>query len=371
MDICKIPKGAILLFGHGGSQSVIAITKDNKVYKYFPLITNQVDSDEVTEKKRNEYYKEILILQLLTKHFIETNKTPHLVQVYKTYYCDEVPKSFFKNCLKYSEYLLSKNEAEPICNYIYQYYPNFVNKGMHIANLEYCDNNLGNHIYEISTKSIDEIKIFLDRLFFQVIFTLEIIRKKYPLFMHGDLFIRNILTIKNDNYKDDEYVKYIVNTKEYYLPANGLFIKLNDFGETQLSKEIEEKYTPERRVIDQETGMYRDWFNILYDVYNGQNLGGFSLLSLFPRGQKIILKNRDKIKFIKKYFNRFMDVAKIDKIIDNNKKVYLDYDWQNTYDASVVKLLKLQKPNDILKYFQSVYKGKDIDEDKVVKIYGN
>jgi hypothetical protein len=368
MNICKIPPKSKLLFGHGGSRTIIVITKNNEVYKYFPLISYVDQSDKSIERYQNEFKKEILILQLLTKHFIKNNKTPHLVEIYKTYFCDEVPKSFFKNCLKYSEYLISKGETDKVCNYLYRNYPTVLNKGMHIANIEFCDSKLEDQINNISKKSIDEIKSFLDRLFFQVIFTLEIIRDKYPLFIHGDLFIRNILTIKNDSHKDGEYIKYILHNKEFYLPANGLFIKMNDFGLTQITEEIEKKYTPDNKIIEKDDGMYRDWFNIIYDVYDGGNLGSNSLMNLLYDKKN---KNKDKIKFIKKYFNRFMDIKVIDKIIKNKKKENLNWDWRNTYDKSVVNLLKIQKPDKILKYFESVYKDNNIDEDQVVKIYGH
>ena len=97
------------------------------------------------------------MLQLLTKNLIKTNKTPHIVEIYKKYYCDEIPKSFFSKCLSYTEYLLSKGKADNVCNYLYRGYPNILNKGMYIADIEYCDSTLSQELVNISKKS--EIKI--------------------------------------------------------------------------------------------------------------------------------------------------------------------------------------------------------------------
>ena len=47
MQICKKPKKAKLLFGSGGSKTVIAITDDNQVYKYFPIISHPNNINQI------------------------------------------------------------------------------------------------------------------------------------------------------------------------------------------------------------------------------------------------------------------------------------------------------------------------------------
>jgi hypothetical protein len=79
------------------------------------------------------------------------------------------------------------------------------------------------------------IESFLNRLFFQIFFTLESIKLVFPDYAHNDLFIRNILVMKT-NYQHDQYIRYNYRKYTFDLPASGLYIKLNDFGMNVLNK---------------------------------------------------------------------------------------------------------------------------------------
>lgn len=341
---CNIPKKAKLLFGSGGSETIIAITPKKDVYKYFPLIIKKG-----TPKKDIKYFvqrfkTEINNLKRLTKQFIHTNKTPHLVKLLNYDYCDKIPKNIFNDCIENAIFLQSKHEPEPKCDYIYKD-SNIIGHGMYVAKLEYCDSQLNDALEKIIKKPIVQIKSFLDKLLFQIIFTLEIIRQKYPNYIHNDFFIRNILTTTN-NVSKNKYNRYVLHNKIYDIPADGLFIKIGDFS---MSK------------FNGYSNIYRDWFNIIYDLYNGANHGSKSLSSL--------TKNFKKQQFLKKYFNQFMNVKIIDKIIKNGKKKYLDRGWNIISDPKIVKLFKLQKPSKILLYFDKLYKSSD--EYEINKIFGN
>jgi hypothetical protein len=50
-----------------------------------------------------------------------------------------------------------------------------------------------------------------------------------------------------------------------------------------------------------------------------------------------------------------MSIHTIDKIIKNNKKNFLDWEWQKTYDKKFISLIKLKSSKDILKLFKNVY----------------
>lgn len=341
MTICKIPNKSKLVFGSGGSKTIIAITPEKQVYKYFPILLYLFDGQNMVQELKNKFKYELYLLKKLTKY--TKNKTPHIVNLYNIYYCNEIPKTFFKHCDKYIDYLLSKKPPSKECNYLYNGYPITLNKGMYIGELEFCSSGLNDEIKKIIKKPIHIIEEFLDRIIFQIVFTLEIIKKKYPYFIHGDLFIRNILCQTNN--QSNKYYRYYLNNTNYDIPVTGVIVKLNDFGQAFLDKETLRKYNQNLQL---RYSPYQDIFNILYDLYNGGNLGGSSLMSL--------TKNETKIKFIKKYFSNFMNVKIIDKIIKNNKKEHLDGDWSNAFDTNFIKLIDLSNSSQILEYMKNIYK---------------
>jgi hypothetical protein len=227
---------------------------------------------------------------------------------------------------------------------------------MFVLAMEKADSSLSEEINKISKKKWVDIETFLNRLYFQVFYTLEIIKKIYPKYCHNDLFIRNVMT-KNVNYSENEYIRYHYNKMTFDLPANGLHVKINDFGMNQLTNVLFKKYDIKDKIID---NPYRDYFSIIYDVYNGGNLGANSLTKL--------IKNKDKINQIDKYFSNFIDVKRIKQIIKNSHKRELDWNWNKTYDVDFVKLLKLKDFNTYLKYFINIYPYDK--EHKIVEEYG-
>lgn len=369
MSICKLPKGSRLLFGSGGSLTIIAITPKKEVFKYFPLIITPDTSKKQVMEIKNFFKREIHILESLTHDIIDENKSPHVVRINKSHYCKDVPTSFFKDCEKYSKFLMQKKPSSKQCNYLYRHHPNILGTGMYICELEYCPSSLSDAISVMIKKPITRIKPFLDVVLFQITFTLEMIKQSYPYFTHNDLFIRNIL-LSEEHYKKGKYIRYTFGsnkpspprsctasthvssgslssyckTKAFDVPADNVFIKINDFGLTQLDKKTNTEYTPAQTLVHNPR---RDYFNILWDLYNGGNLGSNSLLSL--------TKNEDKQKFLKKYFSQFMNVKALDKIVKNDKKQYIDWDWNNTMDPQFATLIKLSSPKQMFEYFSEIF----------------
>lgn len=361
MSICTIPTGAKLLFGSGGSATIIAITPKNEVFKYFPIIVRPNTTKKNIMELINNFKCELYILETLTHNIIDTNKSPHIVRFKESHYCKDVPKSLFKDCSEYSKFLMQKNQASKQCNYLYRGYPKILGAGMFVCNLEFCHATLSDAISNVVKKPIADIKMFLDTVLFQITFTIEMIKQIYPLFMHNDMFIRNILLSDNHN-KKGTYIRYIFKSgtrvKMFDIPANNVFIKINDFGLTQLDKKTVAKYTPSYSI---EHNPKRDYFNILWDLYNGGNLGSRSFTSL--------TKNESKQKFLKKYFSRFINVKILDKIAQNGKKIYIDWDWNNTLDPKFSDLIELTSPQEILNYFAEIFPI-DATHD-ISEIFGN
>lgn len=342
-NYCNLPTDAKIYFGSGGSDGIIAVL-DDKAYKYFPLFVRpHMDKNAIKDLLNDNKY-EINVIRDLTKNFIKPNLTPHLIEYYNYGICNKIPTNIFRMCKSYDEYLLEKKKSENQCKLIHEkVYPRQLVSPMYVLEMEKGTGSLENAIEIIAKKPWNKIAELLDRLYFQVFYTLETIRDVHPDYSHNDLFIRNILT-KNIQDADGKYIRYHHNNMTWDVPANGLFIKLNDFGMNQISNKFNKVNKINIPLIDDP---YRDYFSILYDVYNGGNLGGKSLKSL--------MKNKLKLKQLDKYYNQFMDIKVINKIIKNNKKNHLDWNWGKTQDTNVVKLFGLKPFNKYLKHFLDIY----------------
>jgi hypothetical protein len=310
---CKLPKNAKLYFGSGGSYGIIAVLEDI-AYKYFPVLIRPGENKERIQEQINDNKYEIEVIKELTNKIIKTKLSPHLVEYYGFHKCNEIPHNIFKDCNSYTEMLVSKEKPSAKCNMLYKGYPVEVYKPMYILEMEKADGTLGGFIEGLAKQRWLNIEKVLNILFFQVFYTLETIKLVYPDYTHNDLFIRNVM-YKNINYTNNDFIRYNYKNMVFDVPANILFIKINDFGMNNLSSKFHKENNLTRPFIK---NPYRDYFSIIYDIYNGGNLGGKSLLKL--------IKNKDKIENIDKYFNKLINVKNIKKIIKNNNKRCLDWE---------------------------------------------
>ena len=83
-------------------------------------------------------------------------------------------------------------------------------------------------------------------------------------------FVRNILGSGEFNHQQNDYVAYHYKQKIFYLPANGMYMKMNDFGFTIIANELEpndynltkmENKYHHKNPFNQKT----DIFNLLHD----------------------------------------------------------------------------------------------------------
>jgi hypothetical protein len=345
LNFLNLPKKSKLIFGSTGNNSIIALTPREDAYKIFPLIIYPFNTKLMINQMNNNTKYEILIIKKLTKNIVDKNLTHHIIKYINNFKSYKYLDILFKNCPSYNDYLLSKKKSSDKCNLIYSNNPIKLGNSTHILQIEQATGSLKDEIIKISKEKWIIINLFLDRLFFQVFYTLESIKRVYPNFSHNDLFIRNILTKENKyKYKNDDYFRYYYKGNVFDLPAQGLFIAFNDFGISDLTPTLTNKYRNYMKII---INPQRDYFSILFDVYNGSNLGSNSLYNL--------IKNKYNLNKIDKYFNQFMNIKVIKKIIDNKKKTYLDWNWNNMYDPKFNTLIGLKDKSYFINYFLNKY----------------
>jgi len=370
LKLCKIPnqKDDIYLFGSGGSKTIIVISKGH-VYKYFPIFLYWKDNEMQKEKLKIEFEKELAIQNILTKEILLERKTPHIVAFYQGSYCDKVPYDFFKVCPNYVDFML-KNEKSikniPYqCDLLYRDHPQKLERGFYSMELEYCSYDLSKMMEDILKKDWIEIEFFLNRVIFQIAFTLAVLQENYPYFVHGDCFIRNILGFIVNSYKKEDYILYKFQKNEFYVEANGFISKLNDFGLTQLDDYII-KHFPNFRKLVKNPKM--DMFCFLIDIYNGPNLGSKSMIKLIEDSKKSKKQKKDLIKKINEYFKTFINVDIIQKIKKNPiKDIHLKWDWSSTLDNNVSDLYGAKTPKEVLEIVKNRFKK--VENMNIVEIF--
>ena len=329
-DISNLIKENNIFFGSGGSDNIIIKVDDKKVIKIIPNFRKNPNTKELmdNDKKEIEFYK------FFYENFIRKNITPHIVGYYDNYSLLNITKIFPKKCLSIEQKLLIKpekinNVIDKLCELKYLHDYHLINDTADVIVLENCPETIVKEVHKIliskSKNKYEDLIVFLDRIIFQLIYTLTAIQHFYPTFIHNDLFLRNILGKNEYKYQNNDYVEYIYNNKSYYLPANGFYLKINDFGYSLLPPIIVSKTFYNNLIFDPTKNMtyddnLKDIYTFMYDLYDGENFGHPSIMTMLGNSNEKI------INYVKKYFKKYINITIIDKIIKNNKSL-LDKQW--------------------------------------------
>lgn len=337
-NLPKIMKNNKKIFtGSGGSNNITILHNDIAI-KVIPEFTKH----PLEKTKRNNDQKEVDHYILFTKELLLSNISPHIVGYYSHYRLFDVNPIFPKKCLSLSEKLLISpkkvdNIVNNLCRMKEQYKNKVIMPRATILILENCNTTIEKEIEKIiATKNKNKYKIvseFIHRTIFQFLYTMAVIQKMYPNFIHNDMFLRNILGINEFSFNENDCIEYIWNNKSFYLPANGFYLKINDFGyalnppkiTSTLLQDIKSNPSANMEYKDQK----RDIYTFLYDYYDGGNLGHKSAMNMISN------KSPDIKKYIRKQFNKYIDVSIIDKIQKYNRDK-LNWIW-NIGNVSILQ----------------------------------
>lgn len=350
-DIGQIKNTSV---GSGGSDNVVLIVDQNNI-KYAVKIIPTLFYPKYKEQP-NDDQMEIKFYQFFTKRYILTDRTPHIVGIYKCKTCDNIRDFLLKikpkkSCPTFEEKLLKKVQytqfENQLCNLLLYGENKLMDSKFIMALLEYCDFDFSRYLRDLLQnvyqnnfgKNIGEFFYELIRILFQIIFTLAIIQDDYPGFQHSDLFIRNILISVTEKYTDNEYVAYYYKQKIFYLPANGVYAKINDFGTSIIVNELE----PNTYIYDKQTNKiyHKNPFNHKNDVYN-------LLLDIYFAFDEYMIENKldeSKIKSITNFMDKFIDIKTINKIFEINY-----YQLKDTWYIDGINVLEntIKTPHDYI-----------------------
>lgn len=339
--------------GAGGSDNIIMIVQDGNIHLVIKIIPSIVAFKQECASDKNQL--EIKFYQFFTKKYLLTKRTPHIVGIYNHQICDNFSKLIKsiepKKCPTYEDQLFDRfpitNAEAMVCKLLDGYDMKLVNPQFDMLLLEFCDPPMADYISyameeihknkgEKLEEALDAFIYTLNTILFQLIFTLAIIKDDYPGFMHGDFFVRNILLQFRRDDNNTDYIAYHYKQRIYYLRANGCYAKINDFGDAVIVNELESSlYQDEKKFhkwkhynpFNKKT----DIFNLLHDIYDGQNLGSFSIRAL----QNKLQIDPKKLTSVIKFMSVFIDIDVIDKINSKN------YDLlSGTWNIDGIKILE-------------------------------
>lgn len=354
-NVCSIEPNDTVLFGNGGSMAIVILKTNGDVYKLFMRYTNLINSDKKIKNDSDDNLQliknEISIYKLLTENIVETGISGHYVGYLNDIECQNIDE-IFKRCPdKYLDFLtMEKTNYNSICSRKYDGYPNFkINENYWMIRMEYCNFSAADFIKEISQCSTFDIELYLDIFLFQIIYTILATKSVYPFFQHNDLFLRNILGKREKN--SGNYYTYFYNGTKYKIPQKVFYPKINDFGLSNLDKN--------HHVTKLSKDNVKDIYNLIYDIYNGGNLGSTSLTVLFQN-------DPIKLEFIKKYFSNFFNVAQVD-YLRSKEPIEMNWNWHILKDADVNNMIAMKTPNELMDvYFRRIFADKS---NKVVAVY--
>jgi hypothetical protein len=202
----------------------IMLLDESFIIKIIPKLKHPITKTK--QIKPNNDYQEAEFYKDLTKLLIKTNKTPHIVGLFKRYLIEDIKILFPKKCFEQKQ----NDNNNKLCLIKDEYDNKIIEKKASILILEHCPDTIQGQLEKILNKKIDVFDIFINRVIFQVIFTLNVIQQTYPNFTHNDLSLSNIFAINDITNDNNDYVEYNFNNIHYYLPANGIYIKINNFG---------------------------------------------------------------------------------------------------------------------------------------------
>ncbi len=356
--------------GSGGSNNLI-ILNDDYVLKIIPkFIDKKLKKQRNNDELEAEYYK------TFTDNIILKNKSPHIVGIYKKYTLQDIKFIFPTKCISLDEKIKSPSEkrdynVERLCDLKKCYYRSMIEKKASVLVLENCPTTIGEQIVNI-LKSKDKANLhknlinIIRRVIFQIIFTFAIIQDSYPDFIHNDLFLRNILAVNDISFESNDYVQYNYKNKSYYLPANGIYVKINDFGyslniakNSSLIDEINNDINPNFELKNNK----RDIYTFLRDLYDGPGHGSRSIIALLDLHIKNKIKRKNLLGLVRKEIGKFFDYKTIDKL---NKNL-LDWNWSIGESKILMKTIK--KPNEYFKNNSFEYYTKLPNNCRIVKIF--
>lgn len=200
---------------------------------------------------------EINIMRALKTHIIDTGISPHIIEILAVRTCSNIREMIVDRaqCKKIAE---GEEEIDNMPSSLLCILQERITRGTAIDRValifsEVCAVSLPNFVGRFLPLNIQERDTMLVAFAFQVYYTLLAITRIWPQFSHGDMLNLSNLMIKSaeptQNWpKCGHYLRYVIphtidaredsgKSSVFDIPYNGLFLKIIDFGHSQIPEE--------------------------------------------------------------------------------------------------------------------------------------
>lgn len=169
---------------------------------------------------------EVLVGKKLSS-FVSEKKTPHINFTYKGFTCN-IEKLKKLKTIQNSEWFKERIYDIKNNDYYSIFKQKFLKDIMILFN-EIADTDFKKYVLNRYNKN--EPLTFIEHLsaFFCFCYTMCVVVYNIPNYRHNDIKPNNLLVSLNKNYDENNYIKYIIFGKTFYIPQNEFSIKLHDF----------------------------------------------------------------------------------------------------------------------------------------------
>lgn len=282
-----------------------------------PLIspTKAIKIKDQQEVLTHQYIDaEIRILKLFKENIIYRNYTPCILELVHSCVCNSVDKLVPDDSIC-SRLMLDYRDTEPeddvdqlLCKYNDLVKNGLAHNKCAFLVLEKCDITLDEYL----RRGVDTpvtMAVFKSLLFL-IIYTLYVIKKLYPKFVHYDLHTDNIMLKFDPNYKykatNQRYIVVYIGKERYTVPYFGICPKIIDFGFSKIPEE--NIYSPATQDVQQ---MYyrseNDLLFLFHFIYDTVTKSGSDKYGRVDKLLSRLEPNRTYVHFYTEYIRKIED----------------------------------------------------------------
>lgn len=188
---------------------------------------------------------EIDVMRAIKTRIIDRGYTPHFVEILAVAKCDDVSAQIEdKGKCEQQRIGRSKPDQYPpslFCRFLDLIEGKVAINKFAIVFSEFCEFNVKEYITRYAPVFPAERDLLILSFVFQILFTLEITQRVWSSFRHGDLLPHNLMVKLIDNAEQymmsRHFLRYKIDGKEFNVPFFGIFLKIIDFGHSEIPDE--------------------------------------------------------------------------------------------------------------------------------------
>lgn len=188
---------------------------------------------------------EINIMRAIASRIIATGISPHFVEILAVARCTDVSQ-YIIDANRCNQQLLGNIAADDYPQSLFCSFSDLIATNHAIDKFalifsELCDMSIRDYFARYMPLFPTTRDTLISGMIFQIYYSLAAINRVWPTFRHGDMLAHNImikLTDDGDKYANGtHYLQYRIDDKIWNVPFFGIYIKIIDFGHSEIPEE--------------------------------------------------------------------------------------------------------------------------------------